>query len=316
MLLMQEISEIYDLVPLECKLLRHNENKVYLLKDKQKKYVLRIHQTVNTMNLTVVLGELDDEKRIQSELLLLEGLGKKITFLQKPVRTKAGALVACLGGGYATILEWLEGECLSPETVAEQTVCQIGELLTSLHCNLRTLPRLYRYDYTYPLYENVKKRLLSDQLHKHITAEQNAMMLQIAELYKKTLDKYSKRIQLLHADLGCSNFIQAATEIGVIDFSLAGYGLVEFDLASVLLHFESLCDTEILLRQYEKTQAFDKECVQLCMAMQVVMFVVSAYESISEMPWFEGLLDFWCEGLFSATVNGEPWTEKVQLYQA
>lgn len=314
--IIREINRIYGMNPRECKLIRQNENKVYKLIDDDRQYVLRLHCAVDSMNLSALFGNMDECERINDEMVLLDFLSNKIEPIQIPVKTKKSQYISQLGDTYATILQWMDGESMNPIDMKEEKLIGIGDTLGKLHKALETAPKLYRYDYTCSLCQHVLSKLLSNDILENINDNQRSLMIRVVEQYGKKMDENLNRIQLIHADLGCSNFIQNDSQIGLIDFSLSGYGLIEFDLASVLLHFESLGDTRIIRKQYRQYHFFDAEIVQLCMAMQAVMYVVSGYEHIGKAPWFQEALSYWCEGLISCTVNGSAWEDMVQLYQA
>ncbi|MBE5867140.1 MAG: hypothetical protein E7292_13300 [Lachnospiraceae bacterium] len=88
----QEILKEYDLNVQELKLLRHNENMTYKVLAEEGEYVLRIHQSVEGMSLSMLMGEAKPEELISGEMQLLEDLCQNTDLgIQRPVRTGQGS---------------------------------------------------------------------------------------------------------------------------------------------------------------------------------------------------------------------------------
>ncbi len=73
----QDFLKKYDITVQRIELLRHNENMTYKVEALEGEYVLRIHKSVDTMNLSLMSGNMKAEALINGEMELLEYLNKQ-----------------------------------------------------------------------------------------------------------------------------------------------------------------------------------------------------------------------------------------------
>ena len=313
----QEILKEYDLNVQELKLLRHNENMTYKVLAEEGEYVLRIHQTVEGMSLSMLKGELSPEELISGEMQLLEGLCQnKDLGIQRPVRNREGQLVTKKDGICGTLLEWAPGECVNKQTMNVKQAYKIGAMVAEIHNAAKLTGNIRRYSYGTDMVERVQK--VCDTILQKAGAEPQifANIQKVLDKVKELLRARGSEFVMIHNDLGESNLLCSDGGIIPIDFSLSGVCIREMDLASLFLHFEEKEIKDAILQGYNsKTDCpANVEQIDICLGYQLLIFILSQYEMISNQGWFTEALHYWDEEVFQKILRGERIEGKIGLY--
>lgn len=313
----QEILKEYSLNVQEVKLLRHNENMTYKVLAEEGEYVLRIHQTVEGMRLSMLMGELSQEELISGEMQLLECLCQKTDLgIQRPVRNREGQLVTKKDGICATLLEWAPGECVNKQTMDVKQAYKIGAMVAEIHNAAKLTGNIRRYSYGVDMVERMQK--VCDTI-----AQKKEMELPIFLTIQKVLHKINELLEardkefvMIHNDLGESNLLCSDQGIIPIDFSLSGTCIREMDLASLFLHFEDKAIREAILQGYNNKTDCPASIAQIdiCLGYHLLIFILSQYEMISNQGWFAEALHYWDEEVFQKILRGERIEGKIGLY--
>ncbi len=222
-------------------------------------YLLRLHYPV----LHYWNGDRQNPEFIASELAWLEALAAEGTFnVQRPVRTRAGQLVALIPAASlpenspageeefipATLLTWLEGTHFAPLSpgAVDQVIC-FGELVARLHdfsARWAPPPGFIRPWYDLDHFRRIFARLMhgvdlgvfSEETFWTLRAVSQAILQEIARL---PFDP--QHWGVIHADLHVGNFLVKAwpeencqRALVPIDFSFCGFGHYLFDLSVCL----------------------------------------------------------------------------------
>lgn len=313
----QEILTEYNLNVQEVKLLRHNENVTYKVLAAEGGYVLRIHQTVETMNLFMLLGDMKPEELISGEMQLLEGLCQNTVLgIQRPVRNREGQLVTKKNGVCATLLEWAPGECVNKQAMDVKLAYKIGAMVAEIHNAAKLTGNIRRYSYGTDMVERMRK-VCDTILQKAGSENQIFVNIQkVLDKVKELLEARGSEFVMIHNDLGESNLLLSERGIIPIDFSLSGVCIREMDLASLFLHFEDKELKEAILQGYNSKA----ECpavlkqIGICLGYQLLIFILSQYEMICSQGWFTEALHYWDEEVFQRIVRGEWIEQEIGLY--
>lgn len=230
--------------------LGHSDNLTFRVEEPDgTPYLLRLHRPA----LEYWAGIRQIPEVIAAELAWMEALAGEGGFtLQKPIHTRAGALVAMVEAGGAleleeaipaTLLTWLEGVHFSPSHPhALAQVERFGAMTARLHAFSagwcppgEALSIRPRYDYAH--FEQLFARLLrglelgvfSEEVHDILRATCGAVLEEIS-----ALPSDPNHWGMVHADLHMGNFLIQGEEVIPIDFSFCGFGHYLFD-ASVCL---------------------------------------------------------------------------------
>jgi Ser/Thr protein kinase RdoA (MazF antagonist) len=231
--------DAYSIALPKITFLRQNENMVFHVCDEQtgNTYLLRIHAPLTK----AFQGERLHPEGIASELHWLEALTDETSLvLQRPIRTKEGALVAVIVGEQGNIpcslLRWIEADPF-PAIPLSRQVERLGMLIATLHTHARTwsVPE----SFTRPVYDLAFHRCqintLVEGVHRDIIQEGDfACIQETLELILATLAETQESLILTHADLWRGNLLVSQTDIHLIDFSLCGFGSPLFDLGTCL----------------------------------------------------------------------------------
>ena len=153
----QEILKEYNLNVQEVKMLRHNENMTYKVMAQEGEYVLRIHQAVEGMNLSMLISEAMPEKLIDGEMQILDMLHQNTGLgTQRPIRNRNGQFVTKRKNSCATLLEWVPGECINKQTLEQKQAYQIGAMVAEIHHAVKGAGN-HRYSYGIDLVERMRK---------------------------------------------------------------------------------------------------------------------------------------------------------------
>jgi len=313
----QEILEEYDLNVQELKLLRHNENMTYKVLAEEGEYVLRIHQTVEGMSLSMLMGEAKPEELISGEMQLLDCLCQNTDLgIQRPVRNREGQLVTKKDGICATLLEWAPGECVNKQTMDVKQAYKIGAIVAEIHNVAKLTGNIRRYSYGTDMVERMRK--VCDTILQKAGAEPQifANIEKVLDKIKELLRARGSEFVMIHNDLGESNLLYSDNGIIPIDFSLSGVCIREMDLASMFLHFEDKELKEAILQGYNSKAdcpAVLKQ-IDICLGYQLLIFILSQYEMICSQGWFTEALHYWDEEVFQKIVRGERIEQEIGLY--
>ncbi len=313
----QEILKEYNLNVQEIKLLRHNENMTYKVVAEEGEYVLRIHQAVETMNLSMLVGDTKLEELIYGEMELLDILYKNTSLgIQKPVRNREGKLVTQRNGVCATLLEWAPGECVNKQAIDAKQAYQIGAVVGEIHNALKIKSSIGRYSYGVDMVERMQK-VFDTILQKGETDSQIFINIQmVLDKIRELLGVHDREFVMIHNDLGESNLLCSDQGIVPIDFSLSGVCIREMDLASLFLHFEDKSIKEAILVGYNSKadRMANVEQIDICLGYQLLIFILSQYEIICNQGWFAEALHYWNEEVFQKIIRGERIEQGIGLY--
>lgn len=274
----QEILTEYNLSVQEVKLLRHNENMTYKVLAAEGEYVLRIHQTVETMNLSMLMGDTKPEELISGEMQLLEGLCQNTDLgIQRPVRNRAGQLVTKKNSVCATLLEWAPGECVNKQAMDVNQAYKIGAMVAEIHNAAKLTGNIKRYSYGVDMVERMQTVYDSIWRKEETTSEILATIQKVLDKIREMLVAHEGEFVMIHNDLGESNLLYSESGIIPIDFSLNGVCIREMDLASLFLHFEDKEIKEAILQGYNSKADYPAraELVDNCLGYQLLIFILS-----------------------------------------
>lgn len=95
--MLDEAMKNYNFKHPEAILIRHNENMTYLVEDDNKRFLLRIHKTVDGLDLSAGCRNIPRHKLIDSEIELLNLLGNAGTInTQFPIKNKYNEYITYL----------------------------------------------------------------------------------------------------------------------------------------------------------------------------------------------------------------------------
>lgn len=313
----QEILKEYNLNVQEVKLLRHNENMTYKVMAQEGEYVLRIHQAVEGMNLSMLMSETMHEELIDGEMQILEMLHQNTGMgTQKPIRNRNGQFITKRKDIYATLLKWVPGECINKQTLEQKHAYQIGAMVAEIHHTVKMGGGNSRYSYGVDMVERMQKVYDTIWQKEGISSEIFTTMQMVLDKIRDMLVAHNKEFVLIHNDLGESNLLYTEKGIIPIDFSLSGVCVREMDLASLFLHFEDKEIKEAILQGYNSKAdcPAEESLIELCLGYQLLIFILSQYQMICDQGWFTEALHYWDEEVFQRIVKGEKIEKEIGLY--
>lgn len=315
--LAQNFLEKYDITVQKIELLRHNENMTYRVIAVEGEYVLRIHKPVDTMNLSLLSGNMKAEALINGEMELLEYLSKQSELgTQAPIKNREGSLVTMVGEYYGTLIRWISGACLVKEQINQKLAEKIGCMLANMHNALDRYESADRYSYGQDLVERMISFYNDTLTHSAIGKNQLETIGEMLEKIKAMLDENTDDMIIVHNDFGESNLLVSRENIVPIDFSLSGICVREMDLASLYCHFEESEIREAILAGYRQA-SLHKVCekrIDICIGYQLLIFIFSQFHVIQSQGWFKEALGFWCEEIFGRILQGERIQSEIGLY--
>ena len=312
----------YDLNVLEVKFLRHNENKVYMVNALEGRFILRIHENKEGLRADAILKAKDRQQMILGEMGLLEKLYNNFSRdIQKPIRNKKGKYVNVLENGkLATLIFWIEGQGLDEIECDEGILNKLGDSLVKLHSVMRNFEIEGRMDYGIACACHVQEELELAYQEEYISFIQFNTMNEILKRLRALFADNSTKLQMVHGDFSKSNLLYNADsgKVVPIDFSMSGFCIKEYDLASIALHFEKNGEAQYILDAYEAAsdRKPDKLQIQICVCYQIILFIVAQDKNVYYQPWFPKALDYWCTGVMESTLRGEIYSGEIGLYQA
>jgi Ser/Thr protein kinase RdoA (MazF antagonist) len=142
------------------------------------------------------------------------------------------------------VLNYLEGESKSPETLSYEEIGKIGKFLAELHnanfepnTSLQFAPKLdFRglFSTRYPLTEEAKALFKPQQL---------AVMDKVAQTVKSAMDELGQgenEFGLIHGDFLLKNILFHEGEVRALDFEYCGWGYYLYDLMPLLWQLKQL----------------------------------------------------------------------------
>ncbi len=314
---LNSVLEKYDMKAAQAELLRHNENVTYKVSYGGQEYVLRIHKPVDTMNMTLLRGDMLQKELIEAEMLLLERLAQAgMPGTQIPVRNRDGEYVTNIDGTYATLISWVPGECVAKAEFTPEKAMQLGEMLAMIHNSLQDCKTLKRYAYDEGMIEKMQKQLVEIKKKDAFIGEQSETIGALLNLLHKSLQSEKDHMLIVHNDLGESNFIYNNDKFVPIDFSMSGLCVREMDLASLYCHFEQKELRQAIYEAYNANVHIkaERKKIDLCIGFQLLIFLFSQYENICGAPWFKDMVGYWCEAIFESILAGREVQDQIGLY--
>lgn len=296
--MLNEALKNYKFKNPETELIRHNENMTYLVKDDNQRFLLRIHKTVDGLDLSAGRRNIQQQILIESEIELLNQLRMAGNLkIQYPIKNKNDEYITYLEDGVpVTMLSWLEGEDLQKTIITDELAYIIGQTIGKLHnaMSIISCPDRYYYDEAYV--DKVADDIRKAYELKHIT-EWNYRTIQDALSYiRNVLLEERQQFIFVHADLSKSNLIYSNGEICPIDFSLSGYALAEMDLSDMnwTLRDEKL--TPSLFAGYHSVtkHVINQTFINTFTALYPISYAASHHNIRFQDEKFEQAVDRWC----------------------
>ena len=311
--MLNEATKNYDFKHPEAILIRHNENMTYLIKDNNQSFLLRIHKTVDGLDLSAGSRNIHRSILIDSEIKLLNQLrmvGKLKT--QYPIKNRNNEYITYLENGVpVTLLSWIEGEDLQSTVITDDLAYIIGQAIGKLHniMSMISCPSRYCYDEVY--IDKISDDIRKAYDLKHIT-EWNYRTMQDALFYiRRVLMEERQQFIFIHADLSKSNLIYSNDEIIPIDFSLSGYGLAEMDLSDMnwTLHDEKLTSSLFAGYQSVTKHVVNQFFISMFTALYPISYTASHHNNRFQDEKFVKVLDKWCDTILTPFIMSFKQTE-------
>lgn len=304
--LIHETLRHYPINKPQIDFIRHNENVTYKVTDlvTGKVFVARIHQPNVNFSLELLGIRQHSAAALQSELDLIETLALQTDIaMQVPLANRDGTYVTLLTDGTpATVLSWVDGETIEQAEITSDILCSVGWMVGKMHAHFAETAshRVYeRYVYDQSLVDRIRCKV--DRLFsgKMLDESHYAVLLAaLAEIRVRMteLDGDAGSYGLVHSDLAKSNLILHQGSIVPIDFSLSGYSHFYMDIGSLFAHFTHPDEQALLKGCYERItgRRLDQHYIDPFVALQVLLFLISSYERIYQLDWFDAALDRWC----------------------
>lgn len=324
--MVEQILNQYEIQVTKTKFLRHNENKVYMVEADGRKYILRIHENISGIQADELIKVGNKEQFVEGEMELLHHLQcHGMPYLQNPIKNKQGKYITfSKEGSIATLLTFVDGQAINQadlfdEVGREEILDAVGRGLALLHREIKNVDAMMYLNYGKPCADRLQVELKKAMEKKHISEKNYHIMNDTLNLLVHELAEHAEDLQIVHGDLSKSNLLynKNVKEIVPIDFSLNGYCVREYDLASMALHFERNNESARVLEAY--CRAYGEEpnrmLIQICISYQVIMFIAARHEVVHEQGWFAEATDYWCSELMGKTLRGELFSEEIGLYQ-
>jgi Ser/Thr protein kinase RdoA (MazF antagonist) len=164
----------------------------------------------------------------------------KMNVPQPKLVTYSGVLEGVENSVYCTLLTWVAGQPLQPETITLEQVKTTGTYIAKLHDSAAGFAPTSAFKR--PRLDG--DGLFSEKSHYHpgdleqfFTAEQQAVMANVIAKIRavmETIGTSSETFGMIHADLISKNILFDKNEVGVIDFEECGYGYYLYDLTPML----------------------------------------------------------------------------------
>ncbi len=285
---------------------RRNENEVFLVRDGERQYVLRIQRPAEGFSLGVLQGEMGAAAYLEGELRLLEYLKNTAGMrLQEVVPNKKGEWISFTRSGRAaSVLTWISGRPLDRFGLDEKRCQQAGYAAAQLHKMLRSCRMAGRYRYGEEMLTRVEKEIFRAAQTNNLTKVCADTVLRAIEKLQTVLPQEGE--QMIHADLTPSNLLNTAHGIIPIDFSLAGYGRPEMDLASFALVVPEETLRRAFLYGYLSGGAPpDEILLEGCCVFQAAIYLACQHEKYKRLGLLPAVEEKWCTRIFGPFLVGK-----------
>lgn len=295
--MIEEAQKHYNFANPHISLIRHNENMTYLVDDEGKKYVLRIHKSVEGLDLSKGSGNQKRELLIQSEIELLQKISLKGDLLvQRPIANNDNKFITYLKNGTpVTVLSWIEGEDLRNFEINDDLSFRIGQMIARLHKLLKDINSTNRYCYDDLYLHEISTNLSDAYQRKHIGSKEYEIIQEALCKMKSKIINEKENMIFIHADLSKSNIILSGDSIFPIDFSLAGLGFAEQDLADMnwTLHNEKLSPN--LYAGYESMNKFkiNQSRIRMYTVLYPISYISSHHKTAFQEHQFQDVVNHW-----------------------
>ena len=287
-------------------LIRHNENATYRV---GKDVLLRIHQPKEGFDTALLSGGVSAFTLRHSEMEFLLHLQKHDLYVQTPLLTKDGRLVAEINGTPVTALTWIRGNTLERLFFTPEHAKRLGEMLGRLHLACASLPAARdAIHYDEALCMRLAQRVQRGEAEGCITcAHVHTITKTLAAIgghllrAKQDPDAFIR----VHADLSLSNLLATDKGFVPIDFSLSGYCHWAMDLASLKHNLPDANVQNGIAQGYHGITgrtAADADIAPL-FALQVLLFIACQYERYCQQEWFAQRMDAWCAEIFEPLLS-------------
>jgi thiamine kinase-like enzyme len=123
------------------------------------------------------------------------------------------------------------------------------------------------------------------------------------------LDKLPCSKGIVHSDLSKSNLIVFENKIIPIDFCLSGYSYFYMDLGSLFSHFDKNEQRTAIKKGYLSLMniEFNNRYTEAFFIYQIILFISTHLNSISNTDWFPEALKRWCNNYFNPFATNKPF---------
>jgi len=300
--MIEEALKNYNFIHPETVFIRHNENITYEILDGDNKYLLRIHKAAEGLDFSMSYGVTPWQEFIESEIELLRKLhdiGSIQT--QCPIKNVAGEYVTRLeSGDLVTVLSWLAGDNLINNTITEELVYQIGQMIGKLHYATAQIPYLKRCYYDEAYIDRVINEIKKAYEVKHIEEQSYELIEKVLIQIKRILAEEKWNFILIHDDLSKSNIIYDKGNLSPIDFSLSGYGLPEMELGGIIGSLSKDEYIPSLIEGYESigNRKINNSYIKAFTALSIILYIVIHHNMIYKDEKFMKSMNRWCDTFF------------------
>lgn len=307
--MIEEALKNYNFKHPEAVFIRHNENMTYGITDGDRKYLLRIHKSVEGLDFTLHYGDTPRHVFVESEIELLRILHENDKLnTQYPISNKSQEYVTRLDNGdLVTVLSWLDGDSLVNTDITEELVYHIGQMIGNLHNATKQISGIKRCDYDEAFIERVSSEISKAYELKHIDFESYLVIEKVLVHIKRILVEEKHNYLLIHSDLSKSNIIYDKGKLSPIDFSLSGYGIPEMELGDIIcsLHKDEYILT--LIEGYESicSLKINKSYIKCFTALSIIGYIVIHHNKVykDENEKFINAMSRWRESYFLPVIE-------------
>ncbi|MCL2771851.1 MAG: phosphotransferase [Oscillospiraceae bacterium] len=311
---LNQALKFYDFKHPHAELLRHSENMTYKITDAEKKYMLRIHKSIEGFSYDFLNKGYSRIEMVQAELEIISSLKNGTNLpIQMPVYGINGDLVQTFSDNTpVTLLEWVEGQTLENIIMTPKILIKSGKLMAEIHSffyKKTELNKLYkRYNFDQSILPKIAERIENAMRIRAITEKQADIIIKSLYEIQRRLDELDNMQEkhIVHADLGKSNVIMGVDgHLAPIDFGLCGYSHFYMDIAGIygLNHVDG--DSKSMIEEYKRVRKceINPRYIEAYFAFIIILFLSSQYEMAKEWEWFPNKMDWWCRDIFKPLVN-------------